>query len=327
MASDYYKTKALSHSMLSCLAQNPMECKMRYVDDPPTLPRKDSAAFAMGHAVHCLALEPEKFEERFVVVEKVLSANSIAGQIAAFVLDEKTAGQDLPWVAKPEGINRRTKAGQVEWDEFVSDCVLKDFKIVDDSDFVKAMDYVDLVKGKIILDQQDYADAVACVQALNNHAEFATIMAQPRRVEVPFEFNLFGHRFKAKPDCIVDSMRLILDIKTTDDASPHRWQWSAVDYGYHRQAWIYQYALHSEMIEDYRFIFAVVEKPKPSTRGIPPTVALYELDDETIEMGCDDTWRLVRDYETRRQTNNWQQPYSDGIVPLRLPKRRVYEGE
>jgi hypothetical protein len=325
--SDYYAIKALSHSMLSCLAQSPMECKMRYVDDPPTLPPKDSAAFAMGHAVHCLALEPEKFDERFVVVEKVLSANSTAGQIAAFVLDEKTMGQDLPWIAKPEGINRRTKAGQAEWDEFVSDCALKDLKIVDDSDFVKAMDYVDKVKGKTILDEQDYADAVACVQALNNHPEFAAIMAQPRRVEVEHHFDLFGHRFKAKPDAIIDSMKLILDIKTTDDASPHRWQWSAVDYGYHRQQIIYQEALKGKTGEWYRFIFAVVEKPKPSTRGIPPTVALYELDDTTIEMGKQDTWRLVQDYEDRTANGWWQQYYSNGIVPLRLPRRRIYEGE
>jgi hypothetical protein len=281
----------------------------------------------MGHAVHCLALEPEKFEERFVVVEKVLSANSTAGQIAAFVLDERTVGQELPWIAKPEGINRRTKAGQAQWDEFVSDCALKDLKIVDDSDFGKAMDYVDLVEGRTVLDEQAYADAVACVQALNNHPEFATIMAQPRRVEVPFEFDLFGHRFKAKPDCIVDSMRLILDIKTTDDASPHRWQWSAVDYGYHRQQFIYQEAVGEQDLEPYRFIFAVVEKPKPSTRGIPPTVALYELDDATIEMGEQDTWRLVQDYESRTANGWWQQYYSSGIVPLRLPKRRVYEGE
>jgi hypothetical protein len=325
--SDYYKIKALSHSMLSCLAQNPMECKMRYVDDPPSLPPKDSAAFAMGHAVHCLALEPEKFDERFAVVDKVLSANSIAGQIAAFVLDEKTIGQELPWIAKPEGINRRTKAGQAQWDEFVSDCALKDLKIVDDSDFGKAMDYVDLVEGRTVLDEQAYADAVACVQALNNHPEFATIMAQPRRVEVPFEFDLFGHKFKAKPDAIIDSMRLILDIKTTDDASPDRWKWSAVDYGYHRQAWIYQEAVGGQDFERYRFIFAVVEKPKPSTRGIPPTVALYELDDATMEMGEQDTWRLVQDYESRTAKGFWQQPYSSGIVPLRLPKRRVYEGE
>jgi exodeoxyribonuclease VIII len=244
---------------------------MRYVDDPPTLPKKDTAAFAMGHAVHCLALEPERFEERFAVAPKV---------------------------------DRRTTPGKVAWAEYLADC-----------------------ESKTVLYEQDYADAMACVQALNNHPEFAAIMAQPRRVEVPFEFDLFGHRFKAKPDCIVDSMRLILDIKTTDDASPHRWQWSAVDYGYHRQNAIYREALRNDTGEWYRFIFAVVEKPKPSTRGIPPTVALYELDPDTVLMGYEDTQKLVQDYETRRETNNWQQLYSDGIVPLRLPKRRVYEGE
>jgi exodeoxyribonuclease VIII len=248
-----------------------MECKMRYVDDPPTLPPKDSAAFAMGHAVHCLALEPDEFEDRFVSFPKV---------------------------------DRRTKEGKEFAARFESEN-----------------------KGKIILDPQEFQDAMACVQALNNHPEFAAIMAQPRRVEVPFEFDLFGHPFKAKPDAIIDSMRLILDIKTTDDASPHSWQWSAVDYGYHRQQIIYQQALFSETGEGYRFVFAVVEKPKPSTRGIPPTVALYELDEDAVLMGCDDTQRLVQDYKTRRKTKNWQQPYSSGIVPLRLPKRRVYEGE
>ncbi len=269
--SDYYANKALSHSKLSCLAQNPMEFKMRYVDDPPSLPPKESDAFAMGHAVHCLALEPEKFDERFAVAPKV---------------------------------DRRTTAGKVAWAEYLADC-----------------------EGKTVLDEQDHADAIACVQALNNHAEFATIMAQPRRVEVPFEFDLFGHRFKAKPDCIVDSMKLIIDIKTTDDASPHRWQWSAVDYGYHRQAWIYQKAIEAACGAVYRFIFAVVEKPKPSTRGIPPTVALYELDADAIGMGYQDARNLVTEYEHRLETNNWQQPYSSGIVPLRLPKRRVYSEE
>lgn len=269
MTTDYYSNRALSHSKLSCLAQNPREYKMRYVDDPPTLPPKDTAAFAMGNAVHTLALEPERFDERFAVAPHV---------------------------------DKRTKAGKAQWDEFV-----------------------ELSQDRIVLTKQDHDDAIACVQALYDHAEFAMIMQQPRRVEVPFEFDLFGHRFKAKPDAIIDSMRLILDIKTTDDASPHRWQWSAVDYGYHRQAYIYQHALAVETCQDYRFIFAVVEKPKPSTRGIPPTVALYELNDETLIVGRHDAQILVDEYERRLETNNWLQPYSSGIVPLRLPKRRVYE--
>ena len=271
MQTDYYAIKALSHSMLSCLDKNPMECKMRYVDDPPTLPPKDSAAFAMGHAVHCLALEPERFEERFAVAPK---------------------------------IDRRTKLGKARAEAFDN-----------------------AHKDKTILDEHEYADAVACVQALHNHADFATIMAQPKRVEVEHQFDLFGHRFKARLDCIIDSMRLIVDIKTTDDASPDDWKWSAVELGYHRQQYIYQEALRQATGKDYRFYFAVVEKPKPSTRGIPSTVALYELDEETIEMAAQDTWWLVQEYETRIATNDWQRFYSKGIRPLRLPRRKVYEGE
>jgi hypothetical protein len=281
----------------------------------------------MGHAVHCLALEPERFDERFAVVEKVLSANSTAGQIAAWLLDKNNEGKIIPWAGKPEGINRRTNLGKTQWANFEADCKRNGLAIASQEDIETALVYAQSVRGKTILDEQDHADAVACVQALNNHPQFAAIMAQPRRVEVPFEFDLFGHRFKAKPDAIIDSMRLILDIKTTDDASPHRWQWSAVDYGYHRQQVIYQEALRQATGKKYRFYFAVVEKPKPSTRGIPPTVALYELKEESVLMGVEDTQDLVWQYERRTKENDWQQLYSDGIVPLRLPKRRVYEGE
>jgi hypothetical protein len=327
MDGDYYASRSLSHSKLSCLAQNPMEFKMRYVDNPPSLPPKESDAFAMGHAVHCLALEPEKFDERFVAVAETLSTRSTAGEIAHWLLDPNNEVMEFPWVCRPEGMERRTKAGQEEYNQWAQSCERSGLTIVDKADIDKAQKYVKLVKGKTVLDWQDHQDAIACVQALNNHAEFATIMAQPKRVEVPFEFDLFGHKFKAKPDAIIDSMKLIVDIKTTDDASPHRWQWSAVDYGYHRQAWLYQKAVNLEVGEWYRFVFAVVEKPKPSTRGIPPTVALYELDIGTVMMGREDVLTLLNDYERRLETNNWQQPYSSGIVPLRLPKRRVYSEE
>jgi hypothetical protein len=56
-------------------------------------------------------------------------------------------------------------------------------------------------------------------------------------------------------------------------------------------------------------------------------VALYEFDKETMEMAAQDTWWLVQDFEERLKTNDWQRSYSRGIRPLRLPKRKVYEGE
>ena len=56
-------------------------------------------------------------------------------------------------------------------------------------------------------------------------------------------------------------------------------------------------------------------------------VALYELDPFTVEMGEQDVYTLVQDYEHRQHIGWWQQYYSNGIVPLRLPKRRVYSEE
>jgi exodeoxyribonuclease VIII len=181
-------------------------------------------------------------------------------------------------------------------------------------------------KSKTLLDGDDYADAIACVQALNNHPKFATIMAQPKRVEVPFEFDLFGHKFKAKPDCIVDSMRLIVDIKTTDDAS-HKWLYSAKDLGYHRQAWIYRHALSLETGIDYDFIFAVVEKPKPSTRGIPPRVALHRVAGISFERGKEHTRDLVEEYEKRLERGDWIEKLGEGIndTVFLTPTYEVYE--
>ena len=59
MTTDYYANKALSHSKLSCLAQNPMEFKMRYVDDPPTLPPKESDAFAFGGSLRLMTTQSQ----------------------------------------------------------------------------------------------------------------------------------------------------------------------------------------------------------------------------------------------------------------------------
>ena len=268
MPDEYYKIRKLSNSALTCLAQNPMEFKMRYVDDPPTLPPRESDAFAFGSAVHCLALEPEKFDDRFAIAPKV---------------------------------DRRTKEGKSTYDAFQR-----------------------FSEGKQVLDSGEYDDVIACVQALNSHADFAKIMLQPKRVEESIEFDFAGHPMKCKPDAIVDSMRLILDIKTTQDCAPHKFKWSALDYGYHRQAALYRHAVESSTKQEYQFIFAVVEKPTASTRGIPPTMALYRLDDTAMKQGWDDLNRLVQEYDHRIETNDWLQPYSKGIGSLALPPARVY---
>jgi hypothetical protein len=66
----------------------------------------------------------------------------------------------------------------------------------------------------------------------------------------------------------------IADIKTTDDASPGEFARSVRKWGYHRQA-----AYYMDLVAAHRFFFIAVEKSPPYA------VAIYELDDRTIEAG------------------------------------------
>ena len=74
-------------------------------------------------------------------------------------------------------------------------------------------------------------------------------------------------------------------------------------------------------------LFCCSRKAEAIDAGHTANGGVVCLDEDAVLMGYDDTQKLVQDYETRRETENWQQPYSSGIVPLRLPRRRVYEGE
>jgi hypothetical protein len=86
---------------------------------------------------------------------------------------------------------------------------------------------------------------------------------------------------KARIDALPreDSMwnNCVVDIKTTADASAKEFQRSVYNFGYHIQAPHYLAAA-----ERGRFIFIVVE------RDAPHCVAIYELDDDALELGRQD---------------------------------------
>ena len=83
---------------------------------------------------------------------------------------------------------------------------------------------------------------------------------------------------KARIDALPreDSMwnHCVVDIKTTANASPEEFRRSCFNFGYHIQAAHYLTAADRD-----RFIFIVVE------RDAPHCVAIYELDDDALELG------------------------------------------
>jgi exodeoxyribonuclease VIII len=65
--SDYHAIKALSNSSLSVLKRSPTEFYKRFVTGE--MKGQETEAMLLGSAVHMLALEPERFDAQYVVLE------------------------------------------------------------------------------------------------------------------------------------------------------------------------------------------------------------------------------------------------------------------
>ena len=259
-----------------------------------------------------LARDPVEFKARFVddppTWEPPENDSLVFGNLVHCLVLEPHLLDDR-YVVAPK-VDRRTKEGKETWAKFL-----------------------ERSEGKQVIDAESYDDAIACAQALNNHAEFNAIMGQSDKViENPIEFEYCGVEMKAKLDIVIPSMRLIVDVKTTRDASYEKFRWSALDYGYDRQAAIYTMAAAtkydgcSSCASGWRFMFAAVQVPTSARRGLTPTVALYDIDNEAIRNGNDKTVHLIFEYKSRKTNNDWQPWYSKGIVSLSVPSRKVYDG-
>ena len=106
-----------------------------------------------------------------------------------------------------------------------------------------------------------------------------------------FEWDDSGILCKGKVDCLYtdeNGRRILIDVKTTQDASPTAFKRSAYKYGYHRQASFYKEGFNAD-----EFWFAVIEKDSPYRTG------LYKCSDEFLQNGrveINNLMVLYRDY-------------------------------
>ena len=131
-------------------------------------------------------------------------------------------------------------------------------------------------------------------------------------------FLLGGVDCKARIDALPgeDSMwsDCVVDIKTTANASPEEFRRSCFNFGYHIQA-----AHYLTAADRARFIFIVVE------RDAPHCVAIYELDDDALELGRETRefllgqWALCEAEEAAGGPDAWPGFPCEEIQELSLP--------
>jgi len=202
-------------------------------------------------------------------------------------------GEDADEIAvrKPEGMDMRTKEGKAFLAEH---------------------------KGKIILNASDAYSLDQMMLSLREHPFSAGLVNGDLKGKAEQSFFCTdaetGLELKARPDFILDDYSLILDLKTTVDASPKGFQRSVANYRYFVQASHYLDVIEGATgTRPQAFLFVAVEKTRPFS------TAVYMADQAMIDFGKQ---------QAREDLNNIAQwiaddkfpGYSERVEEISLPK-------
>ena len=200
---------------------------------------------------------------------------------------------DQRYVVMPDGIDRRTKQGKAEWDAFST-----------------------ASSGRTVLSKADAEQVMRMGQAVYGHPAAALLLKQlPGKAETTHMWTDAdtGLQCKCRPDWLTDDGSLIIDLKTTEDASPKGFEKSIGNWRYHVQAAWYLHGLEQATgIRPEQFIFICVEK-KP-----PYAVAVYAAASEMIDAGWAAAQRDLEVLATCKAANAWP-GYSEQIEIISLP--------
>jgi len=276
MSSDYFDSEALSNSMLKTLKESPAEFHARYI--AKDYPQQYTEAFQTGHLLHCLALEPQCFDERY--------------QVMSGPINERTG--------KPFG--KDTKA-YTDW--------LASFKPTE---------------GLQVIESDDYYRAVAMVRSLNKHPVISKLLNRGSMlIEQPvygkLSFENADLDFRCKPDLVLVEEGIVVDVKTSEDASPSNFKSSAYKFGYETQAWLYTRLLQQHYNREFTMLFAVVSKSAEPNQDDKPTMdrvhatGLYELSHKRLERARNEIIQLCENY-MRFNAEGWPKDWRKDICIL-----------
>lgn len=198
---------------------------------------------------------------------------------------------DSEFVMRPE-MDRRTNAGKLAFHQFTS-----------------------MLAGRVgvTYEQVQMADAIQKAVIAQPMCE-ALLMDCKIENSIYFTHKATGIQCKVRPDAWNNT--IVVDLKTTADASFRAFQSSAFKYGYFLQAGMIQQGIASIGLSLEKFVFMVVEKEPPHA------VALYVLDDEAIDYGVNQFNTLMETYAQCQQNDKWP---SFGLQVLTIPSYAQYE--
>jgi hypothetical protein len=202
-----------------------------------------------------LLKSPAHYRHSLIHPKEPTPAMVLGTAIHAAILEPKRFKSD--YVISPK-FDRRTKDGKAEAEKFSAENV-----------------------GKIIVDEERYRILEGCVNAVYGH-EIASKELAIGHAEVAYlwEDKGTGLKCKIKPDFVRPEHRILVDVKTTTDASPSGFARIVANLKYHMQAAFYLDGISAATGAEYKtFRIVAVETAQPHA------VAVYELSEESLQQG------------------------------------------
>ena len=169
--------------------------------------------------------------------------------------------------------------------------------------------------GKTVITADDAEQVMAMGRAIMRHPAAAMLLGLPGKAETTHMWTdaITGLECKCRPDWFTDDGTIVVDLKTTKDASQRGFRQSVANFAYHKQAAWYLHGLEqSTGKRPEQFIFICVES------SAPYACAVYAADAEMIERGHEQAMRDLGKLAACRATDSWPS-YSDQIEMISLP--------
>ena len=250
------------------------------------------AAISKSH-LDQVARSPLHYFARYLdpnrVVPEPTPAMAIGSAVHTHVLELDQ--WDARYVSAPDGIDRRTKAGKAEWEAFTT-----------------------AATGRTVLPKADADLVMRMAHSVFSHPAAAMLLALPGKAETTHMWTdaATGLQCKCRPDWLTDDGRLLVDLKTTEDAG-RGFAKSIAQWRYHVQSsWYLDGIEQATGTRPEQFLFLCVEKKAPYA------VAVYAADAEMIAAGAQTAARDLDVLATCKAANAWP-GYSDQIEPISLP--------
>jgi len=202
---------------------------------------------------------------------------------------------DNRYIVVPEGLDKRTKEGK------------EAYRVIEES-------------GKIAISHNDFQDVKAMGDAAKNNEIMRLIFSVEHNVEHSIFFERDGVKCRIRPDfyiapCYDYPNGLIMDVKTTQDASQHGFNRTIDTYNYDLQCEFYSYGFmqYFGTTEKPKFLFFAIESSAPYAN------AVYELPDDVYQFATVQNEKLIALYKSCLESAEWQ-GYSKEIVMLNAPQ-------